>query len=379
MDASPNFTYVDSPDSLKSLVRKLAKAERIALDTEANSLHQYYQKVCLVQLTFDQENYILDPLAELTLDPFLELIAKKPLIFHAGDYDLRMMRASFGFVPHKPVFDTMLAAQLLGCASIGLVEVARQYLDIALTKQGQKSDWSRRPLSPAQLDYASDDTRYLAQLADTMRGELEALGRLEWHEESCARMVAAATAESERDDDDRWRIKGSGLLDRRTLAFVRAVWEWRDEEAQRADRPPFKILGNIEIIELAQWSVAHPESELEEGPRLPRSCTGPRLAKLKGGLRRARQLPESEWPERRKRSGLPPVPPEEKALLDRLQKACAGIGEELGLTASLIASRATLAQIAHKRPKSHEALLESAPLMRWQAGLIGPKVLPLFQ
>ncbi len=379
MDAPPSFTYVDSADSLKSLVRKLAKTERIALDTEANSLHQYYQKVCLVQLTFDQENYILDPLAGLGLDSFLDAIAKKPLIFHAGDYDLRMMRASFGFVPRKPVFDTMLAAQLLGCASIGLVEVARQYLDIALTKHGQKSDWSRRPLSPAQLDYACDDTRYLALLADTMRDELGRLGRLDWHEESCARMVAVATAESARDDDDRWRIKGAGLLDRRTLAFVRAVWEWRDEEAQRADRPPFKILGNAELIELAQWAATHPELELEEGPRLPRSCAGPRLAKLKGGVRRIRQSPESEWPERRKRSGAPPIPPEEKTLIDRLQKACAGIAGELGITASVIASRGTLAQIAHGRPKNHGALLECAPLMHWQAGLIGPKVLPLFQ
>jgi hypothetical protein len=148
---SAQHHYIDKPEALARLTAQLGNGVHVALDTEADSLHRYTPKVCLIQLTASGVNYIVDPLAGLDLSGFLEKLADTSLIVHGGDYDLRMMLTSLGFQPRKDVFDTLVAAQLLGHTQFGLVALVEHYLDIQLTKHGQKSDWSRRPLSPEQL------------------------------------------------------------------------------------------------------------------------------------------------------------------------------------------------------------------------------------
>ena len=172
------FVYVRDDAVLATLSDRIDSAARIAVDTEADSLHNYFEKVCLIQLSIDGAHYLVDPLAGLELRGFLEVLAAKPLIFHAGDYDLRILRASTGFRPTGDVFDTMIAAQLLGIEQIGLAALLDRCFAVSIGKEGQKSDWSQRPLSDKQLHYAVNDTRYLEALAERLADELHAKGRL---------------------------------------------------------------------------------------------------------------------------------------------------------------------------------------------------------
>mgnify|MGYP001077099340 CR=1 FL=1 len=152
----------------------------IALDTEADSLHHYFEKVCLIQLAAGEESAIVDPLCGMDLSALLALLTCKPLILHGADYDLRMMRLTFGFLPEGEVFDTMLAARLLGYEEFGLASLVERFFGVRLSKGGQKSDWSRRPLSESQLRYAGDDTRYLLPLAARLREEMRLTLPAEW-------------------------------------------------------------------------------------------------------------------------------------------------------------------------------------------------------
>ena len=210
-----DFIYVRAQTEVEKLIPRLAAAARVAVDTEADSLHNYFEKVCLIQLSIDGAHYLVDPLAGLELRQFFRVLAAKPLIFHAGDYDLRILRASTGFRPNGEIFDTMIAAQLLGIEQLGLAALIERYFGVAIGKEGQKSDWSQRPLSEKQLQYAVNDTRYLEALADRLAAELETKGRIEWHQESCRAMVQASGRDNPRDPEEAWRLKGAGRLTRR--------------------------------------------------------------------------------------------------------------------------------------------------------------------
>ena len=179
MNTQPHkaYSYIDTDSAMQSLLPCLDDATAIAIDTEADSMHHYYEKVCLIQLTVAGANYIVDPLAGIDLARFLKILAQKPLILHDAGYDLRMMKTSFDFSPKEPVFDTMLAAQLLGFEKFALAALIEHFFNITATKKGQKSDWSRRPLKQFQLDYAVDDTRYLHELADKLNHQLQKLNR----------------------------------------------------------------------------------------------------------------------------------------------------------------------------------------------------------
>ncbi|MCX6834248.1 MAG: ribonuclease D, partial [candidate division Zixibacteria bacterium] len=155
---SCQFEYIDTNDGLDRLIVSLRGADRVALDTEADSLHHYFEKVCLIQLSFQSRTFIVDPLADIHVEILLRELAGKKLVFHGAEYDLRMLMAGYRFRPEGEIFDTMLAAQLVEGEARSLVALARQYLGVELTKQGQRSDWSRRPLTDRQLSYACNDT-----------------------------------------------------------------------------------------------------------------------------------------------------------------------------------------------------------------------------
>jgi ribonuclease D len=369
LSQSEDHVYVRTSAALAELIQRIGAAGRVALDTEADSLHHYYEKLCLLQLSFAGAHYLVDPLCGLDLGGLAEALAAKPLIFHGGDYDLRMLRAALNFRPRHDVFDTMIAAQLLGFEHIGLVALIERYFGITIGKTGQKSDWSRRPLSANQLRYSVDDTRFLEPLADRLRGELDQRGRLAWHRESCLAMVTSAGRDRERDLEGDWRIKGAGRLTRRQSAYLRELWYWRDRHARGADLPAFRILGNQEILELAQWAESHPGMPLQQGPRLPRAIAGARLATLEEAIARAARMDASKWPEPAKRdSRLPRNDCIEE--INALRAECARIANELEITASVLAPRAALEAIARSRPRGIDEIIASGGLLRWQAELV---------
>lgn len=366
---SADYVYVREPAALERLMRRLRAAQSVGLDTEADSLHNYAEKVCLIQLTVGDGHFVVDPLSGLDLGAFIEVLADKRLILHGADYDLRLLRAWKGFRPRGEVFDTMIAAQLLGIEQIGLASLVEQLLDVALVKDSQKSDWSRRPLSETQLRYAVNDTRYLEALAERMHGELLQWERVAWHRESCRAMVEATGRDRVRDPEDTWRIKGAGRLSRRQLAYLREVWHWRDTLARRVNRPTFKVLQNQKILELVEWADAHPGVTLEQGPKLPRDIVGSRRRALGHALDRVAAMLESEWPELR-RPAPPDVLPFNDRELDALRTECMRIATELGIAPSTLAPKAALENIARTRPRSEEEIMACSGLLAWQAGLV---------
>jgi ribonuclease D len=367
---SGNYVYVRERAAIEALIERIGAAERVAVDTEADSLHNYFEKVCLIQLSLGEEHYLVDPLAGLDLSGFSEALAVKPLILHGGDYDLRMMRVSLGFRARREVFDTMIAAQLLGIEQIGLAALVERFFGVTIEKAGQKSDWSRRPLSEKQLSYAVNDTRFLEPIAESMARELSERGRLEWHVESCRAMVESTGHDKSRDPEDAWRISGAGRLTRRQLAYLRELWHWRDKHARRANRPPFKIFGNQQMLELITWAESHPGVALQQGPKLPRNFRGSLLIALEEALARAAGMPQSQWPELRRRERAPAPSAECLERINALRGKCARIAKELGIAASTLAPKAALEAIAGSQPRTIDEIMESGGLLRWQAELV---------
>ncbi len=350
------------------------------MDTEADSLHHYREKVCLIQISMEDDHYLVDPLAVRDLTPLLDVLARRSLIFHGGDYDLRMLFVGYGFRAQEPVFDTMLAAQILGHEKLGLAALVQEFFGVELPKYGQKSDWSQRPLSQDLLDYAINDTRYLETLQDRLSAQLDELGRLPWHQETCARMVETALHPNhERDPEREWRIKGGSVLQGRALALLRALWYWREEQASLIDRPAFKVLNNSALLELAQWVDEHPDEDLSQGPKLPRNFVGQRFTSLRNAIELARRLPASQWPPRRPPRSLTPFDPDsvrpDDALVLALQVERDEVAKGLNLPPSVLAPRSILLTLAARLPKTLEDILASTRLMRWQADLLAERFL----
>ncbi len=364
------FIYVREPAALDALIQRIGTAERVALDTEADSLHNYFEKVCLIQISLGDEHYLVDPLAGLELSGYLQALAAQPLILHGGDYDLRMLRASMGFRPRREVFDTMIAAQLLGLEQIGLAALIERFFEITIGKEGQKSDWSRRPLSEKQLCYAVNDTCFLKPLAERLADELSARGRLDWHVESCQAMVESTGRDRSRDPEEAWRIKGSGRLRRRQLAYLRGLWRWRDEQARRANRPAFKVFGNQQIFALIEWAESHPGVPLDQGPKLPRNIRGALLTRLQGAIDRAAGMAEAQWPERRRSERVEALNADDMEKLYLLRGECAAIAKELGIAASTLAPKAAIDALVRSRPRTLDEIVERSGLLRWQAQLV---------
>jgi len=280
------------------------------------------------------------------------------------------LRTSLGFRPNGEVFDTMIAAQLLGIEEIGLASLIERFFDVAIPKQGQKSDWSRRPLSEQQLCYAVNDTRFLADLAERLGAELTERGRFDWHQESCRAMVASTGRDHSRDPEEAWRIKGAGRLTRRQLAYLRELWHWRDQHARSKNVPPFKVIGNQQILELVQWATSRPGVPLHEGPKLPRNIRGALLETLEKAITRAAGIDEAHWPELRKFERNDRPRGDFIAQVNALRSECARIAKELQIAAATLAPRAALEAIAQHRPRTVDEIMERAGLLRWQAELV---------
>jgi len=379
ISAADTYAYIDTQRALNDLTAKMAKAKRVAVDTEADSLHHYFEKVCLIQLTITGANYIIDPLADVDLSGFLKTLSQKPLVLHGADYDLRMLQNSFGFYPGNKIFDTMIAARLLGYEKLSLAALVEHFFGIALTKQGQKSNWAKRPLSAAQLDYASSDTRYLESIADSLAAELKRRHRHRWLEETVAAMVKSTASNRPRDPDDAWRIKGAGLLERHQLIFLQKLWQWRDKIAARKDIPTFKIMANSQMLDLAVWAADHPSSPVEDFPALPAGYSHSRVQALQKALTRAAAVEKKDWPEFRKKKKTVHHQPGYRKLVKALKEACTAIAADLDLNSSDVANNAALEEIAGKRPRSLKELYRCENILPWQAKLLYPAIRTLIR
>lgn len=350
---------INSEPQLAAALQSLDRAPWIALDTEADSLHAYPEKLCLLQISFPGEDILIDPLAGLNLSPLFEILQRHELILHGADYDLRLFHRTYSFSPGS-VFDTMLASRLLGEMRFSLSDLVQRHLGITLEKGSQKANWARRPLTERMEAYAKNDTRHLKPLADLLRAKLAAAGRLAWHTEVCARLIADSTHLPPPDADQVWRLKGSRKLRRNGLAALRELWHWREAEAIAANRPPFFILPHDLLIEIADVaSHGGPVDSL-----IPRHLTNRRRDGLERALQHGLALAASEQPHIHHTEPYHPSA-REKARFLELQQHRDKIATQLQLDPSLIAPKSLLQNLSREQPDP-----DGPTLMRWQKELL---------
>lgn len=257
MSSLPPPVLVASTAALSDLVADLATSTTVAVDTESNSLHAYRERVCLIQFSTPAADYIVDPIALrdlTTLAPFFASPAHEK-IFHAAEGDLLGLGRDFGFT-FANIFDTMSAARTLGWPHVGLAAVLKAEFGVTLSKTHQRADWGRRPLRADMLDYARLDTHFLPALRDRLFAALTERGL--WPEaqedfERLARTQPAAVSQP-LDPQTFWRVKGARDLTPQQAAVLRAVHAYRDTESARANLPPFKVIGEPTLLDIARRS-----------------------------------------------------------------------------------------------------------------------------
>ncbi len=363
-----DLRYVDSAGELRETVRRLGRCCRFSVDLESDSFHHYGDRIALLQLSDGRRVYIVDPLA-VDPTPLAELLGdtSREKVFHDADYDGRMI-LTFLRVRPSPVFDTMIAARILGKEKVGLADLLEEYLGVSLDKSLQKADWSRRPLDRRMLQYAARDVLHLLELRDRMEEEMAGLDRLDWAREEFRLVVEGLSPMPERKPDF-FRVKGARDLDPHRLAVLRRLLEWREERARRMDLPPFKVVGTERLLKLAE-AVPRSRRELERAgalsPRQLRSFGDEVLKAVQEGWRE----PPERWPrfpaQERSRRDL-----EAERTLRRFKEARDRRAEELGLDPGFLLPNAVLKELARRKPRGLEDIRRSGILKEWQFRVMG--------
>lgn len=360
--------FIDRQPAFDRAMDDVRAHKELAVDTEADSLHSYFDKVCLIQMSVPEHDLIVDPLAKIDLKRFGETLADRNVtkILHGADYDLRILHRDFGFTIAN-LIDTSICAQLLGYEAFGLAALLERHFGLKVDKSHQRADWAMRPLPPDMLDYAAMDTRYLIPLAHKLRDDLAALGRWEWAVEEFSRLEQVRFTERDDDEEPFRRLKGLGALDRRSLAIVRALHMWRDSLARSADRPPFKVIGNDAIIEIAKAKADSIDAlkEVKAVSQYHRNRYGKEIVRI---VREALALDESALPEK---SESKPWQRDKEldARVNKLKTVRDRVAKELKIDVSVLAPRHVLTAIAST------GSLDVPAMREWQKRVLGEPLL----
>ncbi len=362
------FHWVNTPETLDYFITNLRGYFPIALDTEADSLHHYRESVCLIQVSHAEIHFLIDPLDTFPLAELWPPTSRHTWILHGADFDLRMLRRA-GAPEPQAVFDTMLAAQLVGLKAFGYGALVEQFCGITLNKSSQKADWSRRPLSSTMIEYAVQDTEYLEPIAEKLGALLDEKGRRTWHEQSCARVVASSQIVREDDPENEWRMTGSALMSPQAQAIVKELWYWREKQAEAVDLPVFKVLHSELLLDLAAWCAEHPRVPPQGAPCWPRRSSPGRAESLADAIERGRAAPPVP---RLPRPERPPRDKDAEVRMEKLRIHRDAVAVELGLDPTVIAPKSTLQDIARNPDTAAARLIAENRWCLWQWELLKP-------
>ena len=359
---------ITSAAQLAGLIGQIEAVDRVALDTEADSLHSYREKLCLLQISFAtvvgtdksgfaQRDLIVDPLSNVDLAPLCAALEQKEIVLHGADYDLRLLRRGLNFTAFR-ILDTAIAARLLGIREFGLAALVKRCFGVELGKASQKANWGRRPLPARMVEYAINDTHYLLPLAERLELQLREYARLDWLRQSCQRAIQQAAVDRVRDEDELWRIRGSASLSGRAAAVLRGLWLWREKEAEAADRPSFHILQNHELVSAAMAFASGGFPDYKH-------FSSRRRQAFRKAAEDALELPESEWPPSRRRHFGARPSPETLRRAEELRQRRDKSAKALGLEPSFVAPRGALEAIAADGTRAEKFLVP------WQRELLG--------
>jgi ribonuclease D len=367
--------YLDTPETVDSFLASInasagsVESRSIALDTEGASFHRFVDRIYLLQLSTRDRTAIIDPipigrpsaLGRILEDPQIEIV------FHDADYDLRLLQQDYQWHVRN-IFDTRIAAQLLGLRAFGLAALLERYFGVKLDKKHQRADWSMRPLTQGMLDYAAQDTIHLLELRDKLERELERAGRLGWAREEFSLLEGTAWADGGADDAF-LRVKGARDLSRRELAVLRELVQWRDGVAAQLDRATFRIVGNEQLLEIARRQPGSSDL-LSSIKGVPRGMIESRGGEIIGAVARGLAVPESALPK------FPKAPrwdrdPEFDVRVAALKTVRDAAATRLDLDPGVLCARERLEAVARKNPSSSEEMADVRELRAWQRGVLG--------
>ena len=366
--------YIDTTPAADRFLSAVEQSTTVAVDTEGASFHRFVDRIYLLQMSTRDLTAVLDPLAIGTPAALGRILESDTIekVFHDADYDLRLLHQDYGWNTRR-LFDTRVAAQLLGIRAFGLAALLERSFGLKLDKKHQRADWSMRPLPRDMLDYASQDTMYLLELRDRLAGELEAGGRWSWAAEEFERLEGTRWEQPEGEDTGYMRIKGARDLDRRELAIFRELVRFRDGIARELDRATFRVAGNEALFAVAKERPQTMEA-LAAIKGVPRGIAERRGAEMLAAVRRGMEIPEDQLPK------FPRAPRWDRDAdfdnrVNALRTAREEAAQRLGLDPGFLCAREKLEMIARKRPKTLEELAEVPDLRRWQIEVLGPAFL----
>jgi ribonuclease D len=361
--------YLDTSSTVDAFFASIANTPILALDTEGASFHRFVDRIYLLQLSTRETTAIIDPLPvgkPAGLGALLENPAVE-IVFHDADYDLRLLHQDYGWQP-RSIFDTRVAAQLLGIRAFGLAALLERYFGVKLDKKHQRADWSMRPLTQGMLDYAAQDTIHLLELRDRLKDELVRAGRWEWAKEEFT--LLEGTRWNDDDSGNAFlRIKGARDLTRRELAILRELVPWRDSIASQLDRATFRVLGNEQLLDISRQQPSTREA-LSSIKGMPRGILESRGAEILDAVARGLAVSEAQLPR------FPKAPrwdrdPDFDARVSALKTARDAIAARMDLDPGVLCSRDRMEAVARKNPATREELESVVELRRWQARVLG--------
>lgn len=353
----PAWTLIEDDSGLLAFLQRRTSARRCAVDLEADSLHHYGERICLVQIEAEGEIVLIDPIGGMNPQPLWDWLGQREVWMHGADYDMRLFQMAGVTLPN-PLYDTQIAAQLVGRSRFGLAALIEEEFGVVLSKASQKADWAKRPLPEKMLVYAALDVHFLDELAGRLVDELQAADRFWWFLESCANARQNGLDRTGRDPDTVWRVGGWGKLSRRGLGYLRALWQWREEAAKEWDRPVFYLANNQRLID---WA-----TELDQGEAPDQSRIRSRFAKsFEQAIASVRTLDPEELPQKR----VGPRGPRRSASwekdFERLRDYRNQVARRVGIDPGVLASRTALEGLVTEPERAKDLL------MTWQREVLG--------
>ena len=364
---------VSAPPALEHLTHQLAGEAVVAVDTESNSLFVYFEQTCLIQISTSATDYLVDslvlskdlqPLAPFFADPAIEKV------IHAAEYDLLCLKRDFQF-SFNHLFDTMIAARILGWKNVGLGSILQERFGVTLNKKMQRADWGHRPLSPEHIAYAREDTHYLLALRDLQIKELQQAGRLDEAREEFERLTHIEAAPRTFDPDAYARITEARKLDSAALGVLRELFRFRDTQARKENRPPFKVLTDQMMLRIAD---AKPTSNQTLAKNTSDYTMRHYAASILAAVERGMRTPQLKLPRPRARNGTP-LDNHAQDRLTKLRDWRKARAEKRGVMSDVIISNDALIAIARENPATLEELVQAGELGEWRAREYGEEML----
>ncbi len=371
-----SYEWVESLPHLERVAQVLRQTQIIGVDLEADSMYHYFEKVCLLQVATERTSYVIDPLAVRNLSA-LNPVFSDPCIrkvFHGADYDIRSLYRDFQ-VEVENLFDTQLACKFLGLRETGLEALLRSRFQVNLNKKFQRADWSQRPLSPEMAEYAAMDGLYLIPLARILEKELLEKERLSWVEEEC-RLLSRVRSGPPSHEPLYLKVKGAFRLDPRSLAVLEALLQLRETQAKKTDRPPFKVIRNEPLLELALQKPLSLE-DLEAAKTLSPKQIAKYGQDLLQEIHRAITIPDEDL-QAYPRGARLATPPSLRKRIEALKTWRDIRAKHLGLDSGVLLNNSLIHVLALKYPRSAKEMEEIPGLKKWQKDHFSQEIFAVF-